>query len=99
MRHYNFIYDVEGITTRDIAVYIYLEDRADQNGICWPSIKRIAKDTKMSVSTAKRAIKALKTLGLITTKQRYLKDGGKTSLEYTLKPYNQGYSFLSSVKK
>lgn len=29
---------------RAISVYIYLADRANKDGICWPSIPTIAKD-------------------------------------------------------
>ena len=29
---------------RAIAVYIYLADRANKDGICWPSISTISKD-------------------------------------------------------
>lgn len=39
---------------RAISVYIYLADRANKDGICWPSIPTIAKDLKLSESTTRR---------------------------------------------
>lgn len=33
---------------RAISVYIYLADRANKDGICWPSIPTISKDLKLS---------------------------------------------------
>ena len=32
---------------RAISVYIYLADRANKDGICWPSIPTIAKDLSL----------------------------------------------------
>ena len=36
---------------RALSVYIYLSDRANKDGICWPSIPTIAKDLKLSERT------------------------------------------------
>ncbi len=41
---------------RAVAVYTYLYDRANKNGECWPSVKTIAGDIKLSPATARRAI-------------------------------------------
>lgn len=69
---------------RAVSVYIYLFDRADKNGECWPAIPTIAKELKLSESTVRRASKDLKKAGLITTEQRYREKGGKSSLLYKL---------------
>ncbi|WP_455795728.1 helix-turn-helix domain-containing protein [Clostridium butyricum] len=37
-------------------VYMYLKDRSNKDGECWPAIKAIAKDTSLSVSTVKRTV-------------------------------------------
>lgn len=45
---------------RAVAVYTYLHDRVNKNGECWPSVKTIAGDIKLSPATVRRAIKDLK---------------------------------------
>lgn len=69
---------------RAISVYIYLADRANKDGICWPSIPTIAKDLKLSESTARRAIRDLRKAGAIQTEQRYRGNGSNSSLLYKL---------------
>lgn len=66
------------------AVYTYLHDRANKNGECWPSVKTIAGDIKLSPATVRRAIKDLKNAKLITTKQRYRNNSAKSSLLYKI---------------
>ena len=70
---------------RAVAVYTYLHDRANKNGECWPSVNKIAGDIKQSPATVRRAIKDLKKVGLIKTKQRYREHGGKSSLLFRVK--------------
>lgn len=67
------------------AVYIYLADRANRNGECWPAIPTIARELKLSQSTVRRALRDLREAGWITTEQRLRSNGGKSSLLYTLK--------------
>lgn len=67
---------------RAVAVYTYLYDRANKDGECWPSVKTIAGDIKLSPATVRRAIKDLKKANLIETRQRYRNEGGKSSLLY-----------------
>ena len=73
---------------RAVAVYTYLYDRANKNGECWPSVKTIAGDIKLSTATVRRAIKDLKNAKLITTKQRYRSNGEKSSLLFKIIPVN-----------
>ena len=69
---------------RALSVYIYLSDRANKDGICWPSIPTIAKDLKLSESTTRRAIRDLRKAGVIQTEQRYRGNGSNSSLLYKL---------------
>lgn len=69
---------------RAIAVYIYLADRANKDGICWPSIPTISRDLKLSESTTRRAIGDLRNAGLVRTEQRYWENGGNSTLSYML---------------
>lgn len=70
------------IPHRAVSVYMYLCDRANKEGSCFPSMKRIAYDLSLSTSTIKRAIKDLELAGYISKENRYRKNGGKSSNEY-----------------
>lgn len=84
MSKFTFLYRTN-LQHRAISVYIYLADRADKNGECWPSIRTIAKELKLSESTVRRAIRDLRQAGLLETEQRYRTKGGKSSLLYRIK--------------
>ena len=84
MSRLTFLYQMN-LPHRAIAVYTYIYDRANKNGECWPSVKTIAGDIKLSPATVRRAIKDLRKAGLLTTAQRYREKGGKSSLLYRIK--------------
>ena len=56
MSQFNFIYTEEHLSHREKAVYIYLRDRADASGVCWPGIKTIARELGLSPRTVQRAL-------------------------------------------
>ena len=85
MGKHDFLYRNYELPSRAIMVYLYLEDRANLKGECWPSLKTISRDLKLSRSTIKRAIRDLTEENLVETKQRYRPDGGKSSLTYIIK--------------
>ena len=72
----------EELPSRAKTVYMYLKDRSNVEGECWPAIKTIAKDTSMSVSTVKRAIADLIHGGLLCKEKRYRENGGNSSNRY-----------------
>ena len=78
------IYKNHDIKNRSKYVYLYLCDRVNRDGICWPSIATIAKELELSKSTVRRALNDLRAAGLLTTKQRYRSNGGTSTLEYQL---------------
>lgn len=84
MGRFEFLYRTE-LPHRAISVYIYLADRANKDGECWPAIPTIAKELKLSQSTVRRALHDLRKEGLLETEQRFRKHRGKSSLLYTLK--------------
>lgn len=86
MSKLTFLYQMD-LPHRAVAVYTYLYDRANKNGECWPSVKTIAGDIKLSPATVRRAIKDLRNAGLIETKQQYRENGGKSSLLIKLTKY------------
>ena len=65
-------------------LYIYLADRANKDGECWPAIPTIAAELKLSQSTVHRALRDLRKAGLLETEQRYRTKGGKSSLLYKI---------------
>lgn len=85
MSRFDFLYRTD-LSHRAIAVYIYLSDRANSAGICWPAIPTIARDLKLSQSTVRRALHDLRREGLIESEQRYRPNGGKSSLLFKLIP-------------
>ena len=69
---------------RAVAVYLYLKDRANKEGTCYPAIGTIAKELHLSVSTVKRAISDLEENGFIHKKQRWRDNGGRSSLLFEI---------------
>ena len=55
MTNFRNIYSSD-LSHRARSVYMYLKDRADRDGKCWPAIKTIARELGLSSSTVKRAL-------------------------------------------
>lgn len=55
-----------------------------KTGECWPSLKLIAKECKLSVSSVQRGLKELLTAGLVKKSSRYRSDNSQTSNLYTI---------------
>ena len=77
------IYEAE-LPHRAVAVYLYLKDRADKEGTCYPAMGTIAKELHLSVSTVKRAISDLERNGFLRKKQRWRVNGGRSSLLFEI---------------
>lgn len=84
MGRFDFLYKMD-LHHRAVAVYIYLADRANRDGECWPAIPTIARELKLSQSTVRRALQDLRKVELLETEQRYRVKGGKSSLLFRLK--------------
>ena len=69
---------------RAIAVYLYLESRANKGRTCYPAIGTIARELHLSVSTVKRAITDLEREGFLRKKQRWRENGGRSSMLYEI---------------
>lgn len=83
MGRLDFLYRMD-LPHRAVSVYIYLYDRTNKNGECWPAIPTIASELKLSPSTVRRALRDLRKEGLLETEQRYREKGGKSSLLYKI---------------
>jgi len=81
--YFSSLYSSE-LPHRARAVYMYLHDRADKDGKCYPAIGTIAKELKLSRSTVKRAIADLEKSGRLRKEQRWRENSGKTSNMYYL---------------
>ena len=84
MSNFDTIYADTNLPSRAIPVYMYLKDRANSTGSCWPGIKTIAKDLNLSRSTVKRALADLEQHGYLSKLPRYRPNGSNTSNLYTL---------------
>ena len=90
MSYFGTIYADTELPSRARAVYMYLRDRSDAEGKCWPGIKTIASDMKLSRSTVKRAVSDLEKAGYLVKAPRYRPNGSSTSNLYTVKERESG---------
>lgn len=84
MGHFTEIYARE-LPHRAKAVYMYLKDRSNRKGQCYPAIGTVARELQLSRRTVERAIDDLVRAGLVTKEQRWRENGGRSSLLFTLK--------------
>ena len=84
MGYFTEIYAKE-LPHRAKAVYMYLKDRSNKEGQCYPAIGTIARELQLSRRTVERAIDDLVRAGLVTKEQRWRENGGRSSLLFTLK--------------
>lgn len=89
MGYFSSLYSSE-LPHRARAVYMYLHDRADKDGKCYPAIGTIAKELKLSRSTVKRAIADLEKSDRLRKEQRWRENGGKSSNFYYLAQLDSG---------
>lgn len=76
-------------------VLIALADCASDDGACWPSIRRIAKMSKVSEQTAKKYLRAFELIGLIEIEERFDRKGRRTSNIYNINTEQLGADKLS----
>ena len=83
MSCFGMIY-AEEIPHRAKAVYMYLKDRSNAAGECWPGIKTIARELNLSRSTVKRAIADLTKHGYLKKEPRFRENGSSSSNLYVV---------------
>ena len=84
MGYFRIVYDADELHHRARSVYMYLRDRSDAEGKCWPGINTIAADLRLSRSTVKRAIADLIKAGYLQRDHRHRENGSLTSNLYTI---------------
>ena len=83
MSCFGMIY-AEEIPHRAKTVYMYMKDRANATGECWPGIKTIARELNLSRSTVKRAIADLTEHGYLKKELRFRENGSSSSNLYVV---------------
>lgn len=81
MSYFGSIYADQELSHRAKTVYMYLKD----HGTCWPSVRRIAEDLKLSRRTVQRALADLGRHGFLERTHRRRPNGSLTSNFYRLK--------------
>ena len=85
----NWLMRESDLTAHELLVYMALLNRAGGSGLAWPSIARIATESRTSVSTVKRTIKSLEHRGLITKQVRKRADGTNESNVYKVATFSR----------
>lgn len=68
------------------SVLVAVSNYADEDGICWPSQARLARDTELSDRTVREALLRLEKMGLIERTRRTNEDGYRASDRIRLNP-------------
>ena len=85
MSYFGSIYADQELSHRAKTVYMYLKDRSNADGTCWPSVRRIAEDLKLSRRTVQRALADLTHHGFLECTNRRRPNGSLTSSLYRIK--------------
>ena len=85
MSYFGSIYADQELSHRAKTVYMYLKDRSNADSTCWPSVRRIAEDLKLSRRTVQRALADLERHGFLERTHRQRPNGSLTSNFYRLK--------------
>ena len=84
MGYFDSIYAAE-LPHRAVTVYMYLKNRSNANGDCWPAVKTIARDLHLSRATVPRAIRDLERSGWLVKEHRWRENGSSSSNLYKIK--------------
>jgi hypothetical protein len=65
-------------------VLIALADACSDEGVCFPSLKTIARKANVSEETTRKFLHAFEKIGLVESEERFAENGRRTSNTYTL---------------
>jgi len=74
-----------GLDHHEQCVLLWICNYTNQNGQCWPSLKKLSHDSGLSLSTVRRSIDSLKDKGILLVEQRHGEDGGYCSNLYSVR--------------
>ena len=97
MSYFGSIYADQELSHRARTVYMYLKDRSNVGDTCWPSVRRIAEDLKLSRRTVQRALTDLERHGFLERTHRRRSNGSLTSNLYQIAA-RKGKNSQSSAK-
>ena len=83
MGYFDSIYAAD-LPHRAVTVYMYLKNRTNGDGVCWPAIPTIASDLRLSESTVRRALADLTRGGWLEKSPRYRENGSSSSNCYRI---------------
>lgn len=83
MGYFDSIYAAD-LPHRAVTVYMYLKNRTNGDGVCWPAIPTIASDLRLSRSTVQRALRDLERTGWVETAPRCRENGSSSSNCYRI---------------
>ena len=69
----------QNLPSRAVTVYLYLRERSNKDGTCFPSIPTVSRDTGLSEATVKRAIQDLVSAGWLQKEPRLRRNGARSS--------------------
>ena len=75
MSYFGSIYADQELSHRAKTVYMYLKDRSNADSTCWPSVRKIAKDLKLSHRTAQQALADLERDEFLECMHHHCPDG------------------------
>ncbi len=84
MGYFDSIYAAE-LPHRAVTVYMYLKNRSNTNGDCWPAVKTIARDLHLSRATVQRALRDLEQSGWLVKEPRWRENGSSSSNLYRIR--------------
>jgi hypothetical protein len=64
-RFNHHVWEMRDLTVYERIVLLYLLDRANEHGVCWPSLSTISRATGVSRKQVGRVLKSLRTRGLV----------------------------------
>ena len=79
-------FEQQGIGAGETMVLVALATHADADGVCFPSVGRLAEMSKQSKPTVRRHLNRLERLNLIGKESGFRRDGSQSSNLYRLKP-------------
>lgn len=90
MRIQDYKLESYNITAKAVLVFQNLISHMNYRTMeCWPSLKKIAAECKMSVSSVQRGLRELLSAGLITKKSRFRDNRSQTSNLYVIVTHEQ----------
>lgn len=79
-----------GLRSTEKFLLVYLADRYnEEQGFAWPSLARMSKDTSISKTSLKKALKRLEELGYIRRQHRYKPEDGSRFTSAIHLPHNK----------